>query len=275
MNIDVAIELNHENMDNNATEIQAVEALARDVAAGEVKPTPIKNEDVAWVQKWLNDHAGTNLVVDGVWGMMSRSAFLLAFANKNAPAITESELLSIAQQLGDVDTRRIRAVAKVESAGSGWFDNGLPKILYERHMFWRETEKPKQIKWYSNPKAGNYTLDANNNQMNDSWEKLAFAIGSDPLAAFKSVSIGKFQVMGLWYRECGFAHPIEMLWAARNSELAHYEMLRDYILNVAKLKGAFLSLDGNAESNRAFAKGYNGVAYAANSYHEKLAAAMA
>ena len=75
----------------------------------------VKNPNVAWVQKWLNVHAGTNLVVDGVWGVMSRSTFLLAFANKNAPAISETELLQIAQELGDSNTRRIRAVAQVES----------------------------------------------------------------------------------------------------------------------------------------------------------------
>lgn len=234
----------------------------------------VKNRNVAWVQKWLNAHAGTNLVVDGIFGVMSRSTFLLAFANKNAPAITETELLQIARGLGDNNTRRIRAVATVESNGGGWFNNGLPKILYEQHLFWRETTEPKEIKWYSNPNAGNYTLDSNNNDINDSWEKLSFAIGRDPLAAFKSISIGKFQVLGRWYRQCGYNHPIEMLWAARNSELAHYQMLRDYILNVANLQSAFLALNSNAESNRAFAKGYNGVAYADNQYHHKLANAL-
>lgn len=52
-------------------------------------------------------------------------------------------------------------------------------------------------------------------------------------------------------------------------------MLRDYILKVANLKGAFLALGANAEANRAFARGYNGVAYAKNAYHSKLARAMA
>lgn len=234
----------------------------------------VKNPNVAWVQKWLNVHAGTNLVVDGVWGVMSRSTFLLAFANKNAPAISETELLQIAQELGDSNTRRIRAVAQVESNGGGWFSNGLPKILYERHLFWRETTEAREIKWYSNPNAGGYSLDENGNDINDSWEKLAFAIGRDPLAAFKSVSIGKFQVLGKWFRECGYAHPIEMLWAARNSELAQYQMLRDYILKVANLRDEFLALNSYAENNRAFAKGYNGAAYAENQYHSKLANAL-
>ncbi|UOP06503.1 N-acetylmuramidase domain-containing protein [Alysiella crassa] len=277
MNIDIAIELNHENMDNNATEIQAVEALARDVAAGEVKPTPIKNEDVAWVQRWLNERAGCDLVVDGVWGTASRAAFLSAFAYRHAPAITRAELLQIAHELGDVDTRRIEAVAKVESNGSGWFESGLPKILYERHKFWKHVRNvaARVVSWFANPQAGGYTMDINKNGINDSWEKLAFAMGKDPLAALKSVSIGKFQVLGEHYAQCGYDHPIEMLWAASRSELAQYQMLRDYILHVADLKPEFLALSRHADTNRAFARGYNGVKYEKYAYHTKLADALA
>lgn len=241
----------------------------------ETPESEVQNPDVAWVQQWLNDHAGCHLTVDGIGGSLTRAAFITAFANKNAPAVTEAELLQIARDLGDNDTKRIRAVAKVESAGGGWFDSGLPKILFERHKFWKHTTRPKTITFYSNPKRGGYSMDANGNGINDSWEKLSYAVCRDPLAALKSVSIGKFQVLGEYYRQCGYAHPIEMLWAARNGELAHYLMLRDYILKVANLKGAFLALGRNAEANRAFARGYNGAAYAENAYHTKLAGAMA
>lgn len=252
---------------------EEIDALAREIVSEQLQT--VQDEDVAWVQRWLNERAGVNLVVDGVGGSLTRAAFITAFANRNAQAITQSELLQIAQSLGDVDTRRIVAVANVESAGGGWFNSGLPKILFERHKFWKHTTRPKQITWYSNPNAGGYTMDANGNGMNDSWEKLSYAVCKDPLAALKSISIGKFQVMGEYYRQCGYDHPIEMLWAARNSELAHYQMLRDYILNVADLKDEFLKLGRNADANRAFAKGYNGVKYEKFAYHKKLAEALA
>lgn len=235
----------------------------------------IQDEDVAWVQRWLNERIGANLVIDGVGGSLTRAMFITAFVNRHAQPITPSELLEIAQQLGDTDTRRIMAVAKVESAGGGWFNSGLPKILFERHKFWKHTTRPKQSTWYSNPSAGGYTMDVNSNGMNDSWEKLSYAVCRDPLAALKSISIGKFQVMGEYYRQCGYDHPIEMLWAARNSELAHYQMLRDYILNVAYLKDEFLALSSNAENNRAFARGYNGMKYEKYAYHKKLAEFLA
>lgn len=231
------------------------------------------DQDVAWVQKWLNENCGTNLEVDGAWGTVSRATFITAMTCRTAEAITEAELLQIATELGDTNTSRIKAVAAVESNGSGWFNSGLPKILYERHKFWKHTAD-KTVSWYSNPVAGDYTMDANANGINDSWEKLSYAIGKDPLAALKSISIGKFQVLGEYYLQCGYQHPIEMLYACSRSELAHYELLRDYILNVANLKDAFLQLSTNAASNEAFAKGYNGKGYRKYDYHNKLAKAM-
>ena len=234
----------------------------------------VRNPDVAWVQAWLNANCGTKIEVDGVWGTLSRSTFISAMACRTAPAIMEQELQTIAEQLGDKDTKRIKAVADVESNGSGWFNSGLPKILWERHKFWKHTAD-KSVSLYSNPSAGGYTMDANANGINDSWEKLSYAIGKDPLAALKSISIGKFQVLGRYYLECGYKHPIEMLCAASRDEYAHYAMLRDYILNVAKLKEAFLALSTNPNDNRAFARGYNGKAYERYEYHIKLAKAMA
>ena len=234
-----------------------------------------KDLNVAWMQKWLNAHgACPALVIDGDGGSLTRSAIINVFVSKSAQAITQEQLQSIARDLGDTNTRRINAVAKVESAGGGWFDSGLPKILYERHKFWGFTALANRIKsWFANPSAGDYTTDANKNGINDSWEKLSLAACKDPLAAFQSVSIGKFQVMGQWYRQCGFDHPIEMLWAARNSEYAQYKMLSSYIIEM-KLQGAFLKISSNPESCRDFARGYNGPAYAKYDYHAKIAKEM-
>ena len=235
----------------------------------------VRNPDVAWVQAWLNENCGTDLEIDGVWGTLSRSTFISAMACRTAPAITEQELQTIAEQLGDKDTKRIKAVALVESNGSGWFDSGLPKILWERHKFWEWTTNVNRVvSWFANPQYGGYTMDANKNGINDSWEKLSLAIGKDPVAALSAISIGKFQVLGRYYRKCGYNHPIEMLYAASRDEYAHYAMLRDYILNVAKLKEAFLALSTNPNDNRTFARGYNGKAYERYGYHIKLAKAM-
>ena len=237
--------------------------------------------NVKELQLWINGKikseglAITPLVADGIPGPLTRSTFILLFVNKNARAIDEAERLLIAKSLGDVNTKRIRAVAQVESAGSGWFDSGLPKILYERHYFPKFVKKT--ITWVtgfiSNPSSGGYTVDADKNGINDNWDKLAAAVCIDPYGALQSVSIGSFQVMGRWYKDCGYKHPIDMLWAARNSEYEHWKMLAGFI-KANNLTKAFLAISTNANDNVRFVEAYNGPAWRKNDYANKLAKAM-
>ena len=237
--------------------------------------------NVKELQLWINAKikseglAITPLNPDGLPGPLTRSTFILLFVNKNARAIDETERLLIAKSLGDVNTKRIRAVAQVESAGSGWFDSGLPKILYERHYFHKFVKKT--ITWVtgfiSNPSSGGYTVDANKNGINDNWDKLAAAVCIDPYGALQSVSIGSFQVMGRWYKDCGYKHPIDMLWAARNSEYEHWKMLAGFI-KANNLTKAFLAISTNASDNVRFVEAYNGPAWRKNDYANKLAKAM-
>ncbi len=220
-------------------------------------------------QQWLNAH-GASIAVDGKGGPATRAAILQVFTNKSAPAITETELRSISAFLGDPLGKRLRAVAQVEASGAGWFDSGLPKILYERHYFWRLTEGRYGVTDWSNPKAGGYTIDANGNDVIDSWEKLAFAACKDPMAAFSSVSMGKFQIMGAHWHKLGYKSPVEMMWEARRSEVAQYDMVARYIHEFG-LRDEFLAMSPNPDDCRAFAKGYNGSGYEKFKYHEKLA----
>lgn len=234
------------------------------------------------LQEWINSKIKEEklnvplLVVDGKGGSLTRASFIQIFVNKNAKAITNQELKEISLMLGDKDTKRIRAVAEVESSGAGWFNSGLPKILYERHYFYRYSKILKDVLglgWIGAKSSGGYTEDVNKNGINDSWEKLSHAVCIDPDAALKSVSIGSFQVMGCWYKELGYDHPLDMLWDARNSEYAHYKMLVGFIIKVARIQPHFLRISGKAETNIPFVRAYNGVAYAKNDYHNKLARA--
>lgn len=235
------------------------------------------NYKVKLLQSWLNEHgAQPKLKEDGIGGTLTKLAFIQVFINKDAKSITKNELLQIAQSLGDTSIKRIEAVGKVESNGSGWYDSGLPKILWERHYFYRLTKQIINIATFgliSSPVSGGYTSDINKNGINDSWEKLAEAACVDPDKAIMSVSIGKFQVMGSYYLELGYDTPIDMLWAASRSEYEHYKMLAGYI-KMAKLIPAFLSISTIAHSNIPFVKGYNGPAWEKNDYASKLAVAM-
>lgn len=233
------------------------------------------------LQQWLNKKIKENklniplLVEDGNPGSLTRATFIQVFVNKNPARVTDQQLMELSKTLGEVGIKKIKAVAKVESGGFGWFSSGLPKILYERHFFYRFIKKALVVAGFdiSNSVGGSYTLDANKNGVNDSWEKLSYAVCVDPDAACQSVSIGTFQVMGVYYKQLGYATPLDMLWAARESEYEHYKMLVGYI-KMAGLVAAFRNLSTNPQSNIAFARGYNGPAYAKFDYHKKLASAM-
>lgn len=236
--------------------------------------------DIEGLQSWVNSKIIENsldiklLEVDGVWGIISRMTFIQIFINKGAKKISKEELACIVSDLGDIDSDRIEAISEVESRGSGWTVSGLPVILYERHYFHRLTNIVMNISglgWIGRGDWGGYSLDINNNDIDDSWEKLSYAVGKDVISACSSVSIGKFQVMGIYYKELGYSSPLDMLWDSRNGEYSHYKMLVGYIMNVAHILPFFLSLSIRAEDNIPFVRAYNGRYYYKNKYHIKIA----
>lgn len=216
------------------------------------------------LQKWLTEH-GQAIVVDGLCGPKTRAAISSAFTNPCAPAITDAEIGTFAARLG-CSVKQLRAVAMVESSGSGFDAQGRPKILFERHLFHRYTSGHFSLSLYSNPSGGGYDI--------DSWQKLEMAACRDPDAAFSACSWGKFQVLGGHWNALRYASPIEMAYSAVTGEAAHYEMLARYA-EVNGLGGAIARLSMNAHDNVEFARKYNGPAYQQFSYHTKLASAMA
>lgn len=226
-------------------------------------------------QEFLRDKGFYFGVIDGIVGKNTKDATLACFQNKKAVAITTTQKITLAKRLGDTNLVRLNAVTKVESLGSGWFNDGRPKILYERHKFWQfndESKAPKST-YFNYPEWGNYTIDADGNGIDDSYDKLLKACEYDPLAAFKSVSMGAFQVMGEYHVAMGYKTPWDMLFACTHSEQAQYELLASF-LEMKKAKSQFLALSEKPDACRPFALIYNGKNYAKNDYHGKLAAAV-
>ncbi|GAM05822.1 MULTISPECIES: N-acetylmuramidase domain-containing protein [Novosphingobium] len=202
---------------------------------------------------------------DGIWGPKSRAALLTAFTNTQAPAITDAEEAELAERL-HVSVKQLRAVAQVESSGGGFDRQGRPKILYERHKFHKYTGGRWSVTAFSNPRYGGYS--------ESSWDKLAGAIVTgDVDAAFMACSWGKFQVLGQWWDEFGFASPFAFAFSTVASELKHYELLAHYV-EYNELNDEMAALSTDPDDCRAFARAYNGGAYARLGYHTKLAAAM-
>lgn len=230
----------------------------------------MSNPKVAELQRWLNSK-GACLEVDGRGGPKTRAAILEVFRNPNASKVTPQQKLVIAKSLG-VSLAQLEAVTEVESRGSGWNRNGRLKALWERHYMWKRVRLAVPL--LSSPKPGGYTTDVNHNGINDNWEKIADAACKWGIVAFECASFGSFQIMGAWAKDLGYEHAAEFACVLTQSEYANYEALRRFIVK-NRLVQPMRRLSTFASDNEAFARGYNGPAYAKHGYHRKLAAAMA
>lgn len=156
----------------------------------------------------------------------------------------------------------VRAVIDVESRG-GFLPDGRPKILFERHYFCRLTggKHDRTHTDISSRKWGGYKGGA------AEYDRLHRAIKLDRDAALRSASWGAFQIMGDNYKICGFRSAEEFVKAMVAGEP---EQLDAFVAFVKKnrLDDELIRLDWAG-----FARGYNGPAYKANKYDEKLAAA--
>lgn len=159
-----------------------------------------------------------------------------------------------------VDLSTVKAVAKVESAGAGFLPDGRPKILFERHIFSRLTQRAHDI---SNPdlsshKPGGYLGGA------DEYSRLYRAVQLDGDAAVQSASWGAFQIMGFNWRECGERSLIGFLLAMHHDADAHLALFVRFILHRELAKHL------RDHDWAGFAAKYNGPAYAKNHYDTRL-----
>lgn len=224
-------------------------------------------ERIRNLQRWINLHGG-KIAVDGLWGPNTRAALIEVFRNTNAPAATNADMHRIAIMLG-CTTRQLAAVAKVEGGGAGWDNAGRLKLLWERHYLWRRVQIAVPL--LSNPSPGGYTIDADNDGVNDSWEKLADATGRFGFdTAAECASVGKFQIMGAHWKALGYASVADFYWQLSRAEVAHYDAFARFI-RVNGLVNALRRIDGNPANCLAFARGYNGKGQ--NGYDARIAAA--
>lgn len=209
--------------------------------------------------------------IDGLWGPQSREGLRRALTNIHAPALRADDISNAAVQLG-VSERHIRAVIEVE-APRGSFDSfGRVAMLYERHVFARNSGGRFNR---SHPALSSATWQPGTyGPYSAQFDKLLDAVALDVDAAFSAVSYGMFQVLGENWKLCGYPSPWAMAWACTQSEADQMEAFTRFI--EAKRLGPKLAAcrAGNPQSCVPFVRAYNGPGYAANEYHMKLARAL-
>jgi hypothetical protein len=185
--------------------------------------------------------------------------------------LTDADFERAAQAL-DCEVAAIKAVAEVESAGAGFMPDGRPIILYEAHIFNRETggrhahARDRKGVLLSSPSWNRALYGASGVNQHNRYED-ARQLNAD--AANKACSWGLFQILGQNHKACGFDDSqafVDAMWAGAGAHLDAF---------VSFIKANKLDAPLRAKNWAAFAKGYNGPGYAQNAYDKKMAAAYA
>lgn len=178
------------------------------------------------------------------------------------PLLTDDDFCRAAKRIR-CEVAAIKAVADTESRGQGFYADGFPVILYERHIFRKYTDGKfnKSHPELSGPQ-GNYGKPGANQR-----RKFSAAFELDPIAAMKACSWGKFQLMGFNWKVCGFSSVGDMIDAMKESEGRHLDGFVSFV------KGNRLDDEIREKDWAGFAYGYNGKGYKVNKYDTKMAAA--
>jgi len=193
--------------------------------------------------------------------------FFVALVSAASKSLTIKQYVAAASRLGIKELALLKAVDTVESGGNGFLKSGKPKILFERHLF-RHFTSPvgrwdKSHPDISNPTPGGYFGGERE------WLRFNKAAKLNNSAAIKASSWGRFQILGEWYKVCKYSSPAKYAAAMKINEGYHLNCLVDYL----KASGLVPAL--SRHNWAAFARGYNGPAYAKNHYDVKLANAYA
>lgn len=184
------------------------------------------------------------------------------------PVLTEQDFIQTAAEL-DVEVAAIKAVSEVESRGAGFYPDGRPTILFERHVFSRLTsgQWDKSYPHLSNPVAGGYVSPKVDLYGEHKRFEEASRLHRD--AAIQATSWGKFQLLGEGYLSyCRYPTLQAFLDDMYKSEQGQLNGFKNFIRTKRHVLPAMKAKDWDT-----FAFYYNGKNYRKNEYQIKLAAA--
>lgn len=204
------------------------------------------------------------------------SDLLARLTNKNAPALTDADFEAAAASLGGgVTPQHMKASKKVEAPKGAFDDQGRPTILYERHVFARNTT-PKARFNASNPDlSGPPYGPGGYGAFSAQYGKLERAFALEPIAAFEGCSWGAFQVLGENAVELGYENAIDMALQLATREAAHLDLYVRFIRHNGLVDELAACRPGDPASCIPFVERYNGPGFRRFDYHVNFAHALA
>lgn len=204
--------------------------------------------------------SASGLKADGLVGPDTKNAL-----ESTTEASSDSPYSALAGILG-ITERLIKTIAKVESNGNGFLSDGRPKILFERHVFYRLL-KAKGIDAdslvLSQPDIVN-TATGGYQGGSSEYDRLQRASVIDDDTASMACSWGAFQIMGEHWASLGYPSVVDFV-EAQNSVEGQLHCFGMFIKNSPSIVAALQQQDWAK-----VARLYNGPAYAKNSYDTKL-----
>jgi len=187
--------------------------------------------------------------------------------------LTEQHIVQAAGKLG-VEVAAIKAVSEVESQGGGFFEEGMPKILYERHIMNRrllaaDLPLAAELGRKGRPDLVNSSWGGYRGGKHE-WTRLNKAMELNIEAALESASYGRYQIMGFHWKRLGYPSVQDYVEKMSIDEGQHLDAFVRFILADSSLLAALVEKDWAK-----FARGYNGPSYEKHNYHGKMAEAYA
>jgi hypothetical protein len=197
----------------------------------------------------------------------------MTFHGKGRP-MTEAGMAAALEHLGldpVVDLPVLWAVLLVESRGFGFLPDRRPKILFERHVFHKETggRFAQAAPDLCDPRGGGYQGGAAEFDRLTRALNLCRTAGLGEEPALRSASWGMGQVMGFNCTHCRFDTATDMVGAMAEGEDAQLLAMACFITH-NRLDARLRARDWTG-----FARGYNGPGFWKNQYDLKLAEAHA
>lgn len=150
----------------------------------------------------------------------------------NYPAnasISDAMYEDMAKELG-CEVAALKAISQTETGGVSFFENGLPKILFERHKFYEFTKPTTGAHPYAqysdicSPNVGGYGASGIHQ-----YERLVKAAALNRQAALMACSWGAFQVLAEYYSQCGYTSAEEMANDCMKTADAHAKLFLAFL----------------------------------------------
>ena len=150
------------------------------------------------------------------------------------------------------DVNAVKAVAEVESHGSGFVAPGVPKTLFEGVEFHNRTGGVYD-KDYPTISFPHWTREFYGHTPQAELDRLHLACSLNPDAGFESASYGAFQIMGYHWKDLGYASITDFVTEMSKDDASHLDAFCRFILANPRIHKALQNKDWNT-----FALHYNG-----------------